>query len=55
MGMADPYPFVLSDAVTGKLAFIHQWIRDAATGRSGPMASTNMNSGPGALQTQMVK
>jgi hypothetical protein len=26
MGMADPYPFVLSDAVTEKLAFIHQWV-----------------------------
>lgn len=30
MGMADPYPFVLSDAVTGKLAFIHQWIAGQA-------------------------
>ncbi len=26
MGMQDPYPFVLSDAVTGKLEFIHNWI-----------------------------
>ncbi|WAC21385.1 putative zinc-binding peptidase [Luteolibacter sp. SL250] len=26
MGMADPYPFILSDAVTEKLAFIHHWI-----------------------------
>lgn len=26
MGMADPYPFILSDAVTRKLEFIHQWI-----------------------------
>ena len=26
MGMPDPYPFTLSDAVTEKLAFIHQWI-----------------------------
>lgn len=28
MGMADPYPFILSDAVTAKLEFIHRWIRD---------------------------
>lgn len=26
MGMADPYPFILSDIVSKKLAFIHQWI-----------------------------
>jgi hypothetical protein len=26
MGMADPYPFVLSDTVTEKLSFIHHWI-----------------------------
>ena len=26
MGMPDPYPFVLSDAVTGKLEFIHRWV-----------------------------
>ncbi|MBK1880865.1 putative zinc-binding peptidase [Luteolibacter pohnpeiensis] len=27
MGMADPYPFILSDAITEKLSFIHHWIR----------------------------
>ena len=27
MGMADPYPFILSDAVTNKLSFIHGWIQ----------------------------
>jgi hypothetical protein len=27
MGMPDPYPFILSDTVTGKLEFIHKWIR----------------------------
>lgn len=26
MGMPDPYPFILSDTVTRKLAFIHEWI-----------------------------
>ena len=26
MGLADPYPFILSDVVTGKLSFIHGWI-----------------------------
>lgn len=30
MGMADPYPFILSDAVTGKLEFIHKWIQHPA-------------------------
>ncbi len=33
MGMADPYPFILSDAVTDKLAFIHGWI----SGMSAPL------------------
>ncbi|TVR51890.1 MAG: hypothetical protein EA425_05935 [Puniceicoccaceae bacterium] len=27
MGMPDPYPFVVSDAVAAKLEFIHRWIR----------------------------
>lgn len=27
MGMPDPYPFVLSDDIAGKLAFIHEWIQ----------------------------
>lgn len=40
MGMADPYPFILSDAVTDKLAFIHQWIgrrpAPAASAAGGP-------------------
>jgi len=26
MGLPDPYPFILSDLITRKLAFIHQWI-----------------------------
>ncbi len=26
MGMPDPYPFILSDHVTRKLEFIHQWV-----------------------------
>jgi hypothetical protein len=30
MGMADPYPFILSDEIAGKLEFIHHWIRDVA-------------------------
>jgi len=29
MGMADPYPFILSDEIARKLEFIHQWIRAA--------------------------
>lgn len=40
MGMADPYPFILSDVVTGKLEFIHKWIHsvpvDIAPPPSGP-------------------
>lgn len=27
MGMADPYPFILSDGAAEKLAFIHDWVR----------------------------
>jgi hypothetical protein len=27
MGLADPYPFVISPAIAGKLSFIHDWIR----------------------------
>ncbi|RYD35014.1 MAG: hypothetical protein EOP87_08110 [Verrucomicrobiaceae bacterium] len=36
MGMADPYPFILSDTVTNKLAFIHGWISGMPVPRSAP-------------------
>jgi len=42
MGLADLYPFVLTDAVIGKLAFIHRLIREqrppAIVGRRAPRA-----------------
>lgn len=51
MGMADPYPFVLSDAVTEKLAFIHQWIRDHGVAKETPpvpaVPETVQNVSPG--------
>jgi hypothetical protein len=27
MGLADPYPFVISPTIATKLAFIHEWVR----------------------------
>lgn len=30
MGLPDPYPFVLSDEVRGKIAFVHRFIEDSA-------------------------
>jgi hypothetical protein len=30
MGLADPYPFVISPAIAAKLAFIHTWVQCAA-------------------------
>ncbi|WP_111494090.1 MULTISPECIES: zinc-binding metallopeptidase family protein [Marinobacter] len=32
MGLSDLYPFVLSDATRGKLAFAHNWLRRGAQG-----------------------
>ncbi|MEE4383347.1 MAG: putative zinc-binding metallopeptidase [Pseudomonadales bacterium] len=33
MGLSDLYPFVLSAAALGKLAFVHDWLRRGAQGR----------------------
>lgn len=58
MGMADPYPFVLSDAVTGKLAFIHQWIacRDLAPVESDERApAANPSTDPAPLSAKGIK
>jgi len=30
MGLPDPYPFILSDLITSKLAFIHEWVQKTA-------------------------
>ena len=32
MGLADIYPFVLSEAAHRKLAFVHDWLRRGAQG-----------------------
>jgi hypothetical protein len=49
MGMADPYPFILSDAITEKLAFIHHWVSDAAKKiekPNSPVGTVNAISSP---------
>jgi hypothetical protein len=27
MGLADPYPFVISPVIAGKVSFIHEWVK----------------------------
>ena len=50
MGMADPYPFILSDAVTGKLEFVHKWIRESHSPQSQPAPLPPQNPPPPAVQ-----
>ena len=60
MGMADPYPFILSDEIAGKLKFIHQWIRDAVQASKGgaqanPPGLTPATSLPSTIPSSIPK
>ena len=50
MGMADPYPFILSDAVTGKLEFVHKWVRETHSPQSQPPPLLVQNPPPPPVQ-----
>lgn len=55
MGMADPYPFILSDAVTGKLAFIHKWIRETPKAQRPAPSSTPVQNPPPAPVQKIIQ
>ncbi len=45
MGLPDPYPFVLTDRVIGKLTLIHEWIAGSALNQGAAISESPMRIG----------